>query len=190
MINLLPPERKQTIRAGLINRLLVRYVFLSVGVMAAVMIIFALTWLSMVAVKSNAEQTIATAEASSRSIQQDASDVTVFENNLRTAKEILSREINYSEIILRYASAIPPNTIIDSITLDPSITGQSSTFTAKVKTEGDVTKLKDALSESEYFDEVRLSEVVFNQLEETYKYSVTIDLVVNPSLLATSEDTP
>lgn len=187
MINLLPTERKKTIKAGLVNRLLVRYVILSVGVLIAVFLVFALAWLYLVTVRSDAEQTIANAKQSSLAIQEEAAKVVVFENNLKTAKAILDKEINYSEIVLRYAAAIPPNTIIDSITLDPTIVGTPSTFTAKVKNENDVTKLKDALTASPYFDEVRFQEVVFNQAEETYKYSVSIELVINKALLENSE---
>jgi hypothetical protein len=152
-----------------------------------VLLIFALAWFYLVTVKANAEQTIANAKAASQSISQDAAKVTVFENNLKTAKEILSKEVNYSQIVLRYAGAIPPNTIIDSITLDPSVAGRPSAFTAKVKTEQDVTKLKDALTRSPYFDEVRFREVVFNEAQETYKYSVSIELVINKSLLEDTE---
>lgn len=187
MINLLPKERKKTIRAGLANRLLVRYLVLSIVTLIAVLLIFGLAWLYLLNVKSNAEQTITDAEAASRSISEDAAKVTVFENNLKTAKQILDKEINYSQIVLRYAAAIPSNTIIDTITLDPAIVGKSSTFTAKVKSEKDVTKLKDALTTSAYFDDVRFREVVFNEDAGTYKYNVSIELVVNKSLLDNPE---
>lgn len=187
MINLLPAERKKVIKAGLVNRLLVRYVFLSVGVLIAVLIVFALAWIYLITVKSDAEQTIASAQASSRSIQEDAAKVAAFEDNLKTARAILDKEINYSEIVLRYAAEIPPNTIIDTITLDPTIVGTPSAFTAKVKSEDDVTKLKDALTKSPYFDKVRFLEVALNQGEVTYKYSVYIELIINKALLAHSE---
>lgn len=188
MINLLPKERKKTIRAGLANRLLIRYLVLSIVTLGAVLLIFILAWIYLLNVKAGAEQTIADAQAASRSISADAAKVTVFENNLKTAKQILDREINYSQIVLRYAAAIPPNTIIDSITLDPSIAGKTSDFTAKVKSEQDVTKLKDALTSSEYFDNVRFLEVVLIDSDGEYKYNVSIELTVNEALLDNSED--
>lgn len=185
MINLLPIEDKKILRAGRSNWLLVRYVIFGLGVSASIIVITVLTWLYLGTIRSDALARIEENEAEVSKLAPDKIQVDEFEANLTIAKQILSKEVNYSAIVLRYASVIPDGTIIDSMVLEPSIIGTPSTFTARAKSEQKVLELKDALNASSYFRDVRFSEISVDRNGE-YRYSVNISLIVDKSIL---EDT-
>lgn len=185
MINLLPLEDKQILRAGRTNWLLVRYVIFGLGVSVTIIVITVATWLYLNTIRTEALARVAINEDVVNQLAADKVRVDEFESNLTIAKQILSKEVNYSTIVLRYASVIPNGTIIDSIVLEPSIIGTPSTFTARAKSEQKVLELKDALNASSYFRDVKFSEIGVDR-SDAYRYSVTISLIVDKSIL---EDT-
>lgn len=184
MINLLPYENKQIIRAGRANNLLVRYVLLTLSALVLLVIVLVFSWVLLNGIKNTAQAEIDQSNISGLQLSDELKQIESFEQNLATAKDILDSEINYSAILLRYAAVIPKGTIIDQIVLDPSIVGTPSSFTAKAKTSSDVLELKRALSESEYFDDVYFTQIArISDPASGYRYSVQISLTVNESLL-------
>lgn len=184
MINLLPRENKRIIRAGRANRLLVRYVLLTLATLIALILIVVVAWFLLNGIKDSAQARIDDSSISSQQLSDDVKKIDTFKQNLATAKNILDSEINYSSIIMRYAAVIPAGTIIDRIELDPSIVGKPSSFTAKAKDSSNVLELKDALNKSEYFDDVYFTRI--SRIEDDtsgYGYSLEINLTINESLL-------
>ena len=131
MINLLPEEQKKEIRAGHANLLLARYSIMTLVALALLMVIMGIAWLMLNNIRATAQAKIDESEQSSLKMAKDIQNVNTFKANLATAKQILDKEVDYSTIILRYASAIPRGAIIDHIDLDPSVVGTPSTFSSK-----------------------------------------------------------
>ena len=184
MINLLPAHDKTLLRAGRANWLLVRYVAGTGGVIAITVLLLGATWMFLVSVEANANKRIEENTQAVNALAAEMQDVREFEQNLGVAKQILEKEVNYSAIILRYASVIPGDTIIESLTLDPSVIGQPSSFTAKAKSEAAVLRFKDALANSPYFSDVRFSDITYEESSEEYPYTIAITLQINQDLLA------
>lgn len=185
MINLLPNDHKREIRAGRANRLLARYSILTFITLVVLVGIIGAAWLFLDNVRQEAQAEIDASDTSNASLAKDVAAVQEFKTNLAIAKEILNKEVNYSAIILRYASVIPSGTIIDHIDLDPSVIGKPSTFTAKVATPDSALRLKKALSDSPYFDDVHFTEIQTDTtLNGPYRYTVIFNLTINRDLLA------
>ncbi|HTK39899.1 MAG TPA: hypothetical protein VL362_03465 [Patescibacteria group bacterium] len=188
MINLLPVEQKRDIRAARANLLLTRYVLLTLGALMVLFVIMAIAWMILNNIRQDAQAKIDASAASSAEMAKDVAAVKDFQTNLSTAKQILGKEVNYSQIILRYAGAIPGSAIIDHIDLDPSIVGTPSTFTAKVRSAQDALALKDSLNKSPYFDNVHFTEIQHNtDAADGLNYTVTVDVTINKTLLQASE---
>jgi hypothetical protein len=184
MINLLPNDQKREIRAGRANRLLARYSILTFVTLLILIAIMVVAWMLLDNIRQDAQAKIDASNASNASLAKDVAAVEEFKTNLSVAKEILSKEVNYSTIILRYASTIPSGAIIDHIDLDPSVVGTPSTFTAKVITPDSALRLKEALSESAYFDNVHFTQIQTDPVPNgPYAYTVIFNLTINKDLL-------
>lgn len=184
MINLLPNEQKRDIRAGRANLLLARYSILTLVALALLLVIMGVAWLLLNNIKATAQTKIEESEQSSTELAKDIQAVNSFKSNLATAKQILDKEVDYSTIILRYASAIPSGAIIDHIDLDPSVVGTPSTFTAKVRNPEDAITLKNKLNNSPYFDNVYFTEIQQElSANDGFDYSVTVNVTINTALL-------
>lgn len=190
MINLLPSEQKRDIRAGRANLLLVRYSIMTLIALALLLVIMGVAWLLLNNIRATAQATIEESEQSTAELAKDIQAVNSFKSDLATAKQILDKEVDYSTIILRYASAIPSGAIIDHIDLDPSVVGTPSTFTAKVRNAQDAITLKNKLNDSPYFDNVYFTEIQQElSANDGFDYSVTVSVTINTALLNSSEAT-
>ena len=182
MINLLPIDDKLIIRAGRANRLLVRYVLLTLSLIVLIFIIFAAVWIQLTLTESGAKQKITESEEATKNLSSEVASISEFEKNLASSKQVLSKQVNYSEILLKFASTIPSNTVIDSITLSPELVGKPTSFIAQVKDASTAIKLKDSLQKSPYFSDVYFENLTSKD-ESKYGYSVTMNVTINKELL-------
>lgn len=184
MINLLPPTAKTEIRSGRVNRLLVRYLALFAILMIVLFLELAGAYLFLSYSKSTADATTKSNLESSTQLTAKQAENTEFINNLGVAKQILSKQVNYSTVLLRIASVTPSNVIFDQLTLDASKFGRATTITAKAKTEYDALRFKDALSASPYFDNPHFQSLTRDtKTQSPYKYSITMDVTFTKELL-------
>ena len=111
MINLLPYDTKQQIRAARTNVILLNYiVFLTLGVVFLA-IACATVYLVLLNIQTVNDNTAKTSQSTnSRSVNN-------FESNLLIAKSILNQQISYSNIIIGIATALPTGTTLDSLSL-------------------------------------------------------------------------
>ncbi len=184
MINLLPDENKKVIRAGRMNRLLMRYVFLSGIALGVLLVVMMIAWLLLDNIKQSAQARIDNSGSSNTTLANDVVAMNNFRQNLSRAKQILDSQINYSGVILRYASAIPKGVVIDKLDLDPTIVGKQITFTANVKDSESVLSLKESLTGSPYFDDVHFTEISSDAASSAgYAFTVQISVTVNRLLI-------
>jgi len=182
MINLLPLNEKKLIRAGRANRLLIRYVLLILALMVGLTAVFSFVWLYLRNTEQSAQRKIAESEASSKQLQSTVSQIESFKSNLSSANQILAKRIDYSGIILRYASTIPSGVIIDTMTLSPTIAGEPTELVAQAKDAATVIKLKDSLNDSPYFSDAYFTEVSRNA-EGPYQYTIRLSVTIKQELL-------
>lgn len=174
MINLLPPQAKQDIRAGRVNRLLVRYIVLFAILSLVLAAELGFAFFIMQNTKASSEANIAEVKSSTQEMAQDQLAVDEFKQNLATAKTILDKQISYSDVILRFASTIPDGIVLDNFSISPDRIGQPTTFDVMAKSDAVLLKLKDDWTESEYFTDVHLVTVTNEDSERRATISATM----------------
>lgn len=156
MINLLPLEEKRQIRAARSNVLLLRYTILTACSMAAIGLLVGASYLIMNVTKANAEATIANNAAKANTYSSVQNQAQTFRANLLTAKTILDKEVNYTNVIIAIAQTLPPNIILDSLDLDAKTFGTPFVLSAKAKSYEDGLALKKALENSTVFSNISI----------------------------------
>lgn len=179
MINLLPDEQKRDIRAGRANILLVRYNFLLL-IAAGFLIVASIgvyTLLSMT--KANSEATMtenAARVAEFNTVQKEAA---TFRTNLSTAKQILDKDVAYSQTIINIAQVMPPGTILSDLSLDVKTYGTPTTLSARAKTYDDAIRLKETLQLSGLFTDVNFKSITEETNEGGPPVQYPFDVILN-----------
>ena len=182
MINLLPPDAKTEIRAGRVNRLLVRYMILFVILMMVLFVQLGFAYYSLNVTKTQADQRTSSSLSSASEFTSRQKEVTQFTSDLGVAKQILNKQTNYSTIILRVASVIPQGVVIDQLSLDSTTFGKPTTITAHAKNDAAALALKTAMSNSPYFQAPHFS--TFSAASNpAYPITITMDVTFTKELL-------
>lgn len=182
MINLLPEFEKREIRAGISNRLLVRYLLLFLALAVFMVLSMVAVYFYLVNTKSVAQDNIASNEADSRELTAKLQDVNAFRSDLATAKQILDKQVNYSAMILRFARSMPSGVVVDTLSLDPETLGQPTKINARTKSEQAAINLKDTLNRSPYFEDAYF-DTISRAEGGDYPYSVTMSVTFTKELL-------
>lgn len=177
MINLLPAEYKQQIRAARTNVLLRRYLILSFIAAGFLAVALAGAYFVMVTAKDSAAATLTANQQKASSFSAVEQQADSFRSDLSTAKTILDNQIYYSKAILAIAHALPPNIILGNLDLDVSTFGTPVSLSAKAKSYNDALTLKDTLQASNVFSNVRL-ESVSSGSGDTKGYPIDIKINV------------
>lgn len=183
MINLLPPEAKRQLAAGRANRLLLRYLILSLLFALVTLAIFALVFLHLKGSQQSYQQTIDGNNKRAGSMADSQNKVREFRTNLATAKQILGKQINYSSIALKVADTIPRGVILEQLVLDAETINQPAKLNARATSEDTVLALKTALNDSNYFKDAHFDTVSRDQSNEKYPFRITITVTFTQELL-------
>lgn len=187
MINLLPYEHKNEIRAGRTNVLLVRYI--AILICAAVVLSGLLVGSYVVLNNTKAIAEVKVAENKQRMSAFGATQVQSdsFRSDLTTAKTILDGNISFSKLIYKIAAIVPPGVVLDNLALDPATFGSSVALTASAKSFDDATKLRDAFSNNDQvFSDVTLQTIRNPEnasSSDPYPVKVTLSVVINKGAL-------
>lgn len=183
MINLLPPEYKQQVRAGQSNTLLLRYCIISMALALLLLGSGGAIYLIMNMFKSQAQSTIEYAKNQSAAYAESQQKADVFKNNLTLAKTILEKEVRYSNIILKIAQVLPNGVVLSSIQLDAKTFGKKTSLNALGRSYNDAIRLKTAFEKSPYFSDVRLSSVTENEDDNSgYSHLINIEVTISPEI--------
>jgi Tfp pilus assembly protein PilN len=190
VINLLNPEDLKQIRAARTNVRLRRYVTATAFTLVAIVGVYATGY-----ILADNQYTKATADnrASQAELQNYAKtkdDATTYRSNLTIAKKILANEIVLSDFLVDLANTLPPNTVIDGLTLTttkPTSASKTNTtqLKARAKTYDDVVVLKTRLEESELFSDVNIDSTITSSAENatglglTYPIEATFNLTID-----------
>lgn len=166
MINLLPDDRKQDIRAARVNVVLLRYNFVTiaaVGLLAAfcVAFYFILSTSQSAAIARNEENASITASYSATKARADS-----YRADLLTAKSVLDRGVNYTGVVFEIAKLLPRGVILESINLTAADFGKQITFSAHAKSYDHAISLKESLQNSKIFSNVYFQTLTDSSVEE------------------------
>ena len=188
MINLLPPEHKQEIRAGRTNVLLSRYI--GILIVAAIVLsgLVAGVYLTLNGTKAVAETKVAENQSRTAEYQSIKSQTDSFKADLSTAKNILDNSVSFSKLIYRIAEIVPPNVVLGSLALDPQTFGSSVTMDASARSFDDAARLRDAfIKNSDVFSNVQLQTIESSGDTSgeagSYPVKVNLSVVINKGAL-------
>lgn len=177
MINLLPPTSRRNLRAAHTNSLLARY---NIGLLAALIFMvlaFGFTYFYLNISNGASEQAIQENTQREAAFAKTKQAASAFRSNLSTAKQILANQVNYSQLIINIAHALPSHVVLQSLSLDPSTFGKPTTITAYAKTTNDALRLKDTLTKHpELFQNVSLQSIATSGQATVPGYPVTVSL--------------
>lgn len=190
MINLLNPIDVRELKAARVNVRLRRFVVLTFFAVGIVGTIYAVSFL----IASNAyDEAVARSSATEEKLKDYETiktEAKQYQSNLAVAKKILGSEITFSTFITDLAASLPPNTILESLTLSTKSIGTLSgkpittLLSAKAKGYPDVIALKTNLEKrTDLFSAVRITSTALNNaptdsLTKMYPYSVTFSVVI------------
>lgn len=182
MINLLPEDTKQDLRAARANVALLRYNFITliaIGVLAIFCgLFYFFLGISQSAAASKSSDNTAKA-ASYAEVRKQAEE---YRSNLAIANQVLGSGVNYTSVIFSISELVPKGVILDNLTINAANFGQQTTFSAKAKTYADATKLKESFQKSPLFSNVFLQSVSDTSGGETtgpYPVSVMLSAKLN-----------
>ncbi len=120
MINLLPPEYKQTLFYSKRNRTMSRWVVALLLALLFSLIIVGVGWIYLdQSVKREAKDVEQTEAAlKEQNIDETTAKVEEISNNTKLVLNVLSREILFSKLIKQLGASLPPGTALESITLE------------------------------------------------------------------------
>jgi hypothetical protein len=119
MINLLPPEYKETYRYGRLNRKLAHWIAICVLCLCGGLVITDGGYLYLSRSITTTYQQINEGNKQLHTENQAAvqKQVTTISNNLKLAVQVLSKEVLFSDLIKQIAAVTPNNTILTNLTI-------------------------------------------------------------------------
>ncbi|MBC7512346.1 hypothetical protein H7142_01640 [Candidatus Saccharibacteria bacterium] len=185
MINLLPYDHKQEIKAGRTNVLLVRYIGILVVAAAVLGGLVVGSYYTINTTKTDAESKVAENQSRAQEYEPVKAQADSFRTDLATAKNILDNKVSFSKLIYKIADTVPRNVILGDLTLDPKTFGSSVTMTASAKSFDDAAKLKDSfIKNDQIFSNVKLQTIQSGVTTgEQYPVKVSLSVVINKGAL-------
>lgn len=178
MINLLPDDDKRQLRAARTNSLLIRYNILALAILAFLGLAIGVTYFYLNTTKTNAQGVIDGNRARVSSYAPVQKEADQFRANLATAKQILSHEVTYSNVILEIAALLPSGVILQNLSLDANTFGTPITLTANTKSYDNAIQLKNSFQSSPLFSDVHFTTITSTAGGTSGQYPVTVSLSV------------
>lgn len=164
MINLLNPEHFAELRASRLNFRLRRYIILAVVATIGIVAIYSGGYWSANNEYALAKKQNEAALAELKSHEGLKKRLAEYRANLVIADKILNTQVVYSEFLVYTAQAMPPNTILASVSLSTKaldVAGPQKgimSLEARTKSYDDALRLKESLEASPLFSDVRLKQ--------------------------------
>jgi hypothetical protein len=181
MINLLPPEEKRQLRAAHTNTLLVRYNFFLLSAVAFLGLAVGITYLYLTSTKAAADQQISDAQVETGGYAETQAEAQQFRSNLATAKQILDREVTYTNVIITIAHLMPNGVVLELLNLDAEAFGTETTLLASAKDYDRALAFKDAFQNSPLFSDVHFQSVE-TSTNPDYPIAVSLNVTISPEV--------
>lgn len=187
MINLLPPDTKKQIRAARTNVMLTRMTIVFTISLALLVTGFGGALYITNQARQAAIDGTPKDSASTAATKQKAQD---FANNLKAAKTILDSQISYTTTLIELTNAIPPHTVLTSVSLSSQSFGAQVTLSALARSSDDAINLKSSLVKSGLMTNVAFQSLTSSSNPGSpYHQSVTLSgtLTSHPPIIAEEE---
>lgn len=161
MINLLPPEAAKQLQASRHNNILLRYLVGMIITLGLIVMVYLGFYLMM---KSTERDSTSQSQENRQKIayfKNTKTNAKAYTDNLKIAKAIFGSEYSYPNALAKIAAALPAGTVLESLDLNPTMTGQPITLTVAAKTK------EQALSVKESFETAKIATgITISSLQE------------------------
>ena len=137
MINLLPPELKETYRYGRRNRALTHWLVTIVLCMAGAGALTAGGYIYLNSSINTTNKQVADSQKELQTLNQAGvqKQVTTISNNIKLATQVLSKEILFSKLLKQLAAVTPSNAVLTSLSITQTqggieLTAETADYTA------------------------------------------------------------
>lgn len=177
MINLLPYNTKRQAHAAQTNVILFRYIII-LGFSAGFLVLACMTTYFFIA--NSKTSTVVPVNGKNSSGSTTQSQTNTSNTNLATTKNILDQQVSYSNIITGIAAALPPGTILESLSLDDGSFGTTTSLKISARSKDSETKIKENFSGSTLFSNYKLQSTTSNQNSSSkYLFTITVGITIN-----------
>lgn len=178
MINLLPPALKAERRFGRVNRVLVGWsiAVVSLALVCAAIILFSFQMIQNDS--SNVKEEISTNQQEITRLEAAQKQIDGTAKQLATIKKLQAAEVNFSEVIPKIGSVIPPGAILTSL----SLTGnkdQPLQLAFKLKSQELAAVVRQNLAASELFASADILSVTNETGDVAVEYGYSTSIVVS-----------
>lgn len=185
MINLLPTNSKDEIRAARTNLILVRYIVILLAAIAFILGSLYATYTVLGITRQNSERTIEANNVEADVYSSTKSQVDSLSASLAQTKLLFDGEVLYSNVFVNIAQLMPAGTVFGKLTLtDASFKGTPTVAKVYAKTSADAVTLRQNFQKSPMF-----SRVTFQQIVESGSgidgYPVSVDMTFNLNMAVT-----
>lgn len=163
MINLLPATSKQQLRAARANVVLINYlILLGFAVVFLVAACF-VSYLFLVDTKTTAEKIIKNNQSITSTKSSSVDNSNLMNIEFANAKNIISQQVSYSDIIMNIGGVLPEGVVIDSLSLNNNTISSPVTVKAHATSYDDTAILKTNFQNSAQFSNFSIKSQVMNQ---------------------------
>jgi len=178
MINLLPPEKKQDIKYGRLNIILIQYVVLAMVVTVTLLGIVVLGSNKLSSVQKDIQKEVKASELKVNDLRGYHEQAQQISNQVQTLSNLFSREVKFSELLTSIGGVMPTGSSLTQLTLSDDRTLPLS-LTADVTSEEVAAVLRKNLEESDIFEKADIvSLTAQNNIGSDYKFQVSINAVL------------
>jgi Tfp pilus assembly protein PilN len=171
MINLLPPEHKESFRYAKLNNVLIRYVVLAFcfSLLLTIIVLAANYYVNKEKQKIIFEQSKRQLELQKR--QEKKTNIDDYSARLNTIGKLYDSSIKFSELLEDIAVSLRPGVKMQQLALTGTATEPLSiTLTSNTREAGLETRV--TLEESKVFDHVDITSINYNSEANQYTFSV------------------
>jgi len=155
MINLLPNNDKQNIRAARMNVLLIRFVVIQIFSVAFLVIIFVIFYVVLNQIRTSAESMSVQTQNNQAGVVSQQYQSTI--NKLNSATTLLSSGLAYSKTLTELGSLTPTGVMLEPITINPDLYDKLIDLKGRAKDNSVVSQFSTNLEAAKNFcSEVKL----------------------------------
>lgn len=182
MINLLPHNKQAEIRAGRVNVIVRQYIIMVFVAFILLAGIVGATFVLLNNQRVSAERRFSESSERIAKYANIKTQAEAFRSELSIAKQVLDKEIVYSNLLLRIAESIPKGVVIDSLALDSTTLGTPVSMTAHAANKDVAVRLKERFqARTDLYSNVYFEELDFNSDGADNNYPITIRINVTIS---------
>ena len=182
MINLLPDDYKAEIRAGRLNVIFLNYIIMSSLAIGLLAVLIALAFVTLSASRQDAQRRVEDNNVAINQYSNVKSAADSYRSDLGTAKQILDKGIDYSDLILKISNTVPSGVVLTSLNLDAKSIGAPMIVNIYAKDQNAVLKFKQSLqSHPELFSDVSLQTIESKEpdAKNPYSFTATVNVTIS-----------